>query len=205
MTIVTEATAHARDSKEVMARLNTAAQSIGKIIDVINDIADQTNLLALNTTIEAASAGEVGKGFAVVASEIKELAKQTTDATQEIQKKIEEMQTNTSTAVNSIEKVSKSIENVNILSQTIVSAVEEQNATITEIAKNVSTAGSSTQEIATNVAESAKGLSEISNTISKVGEGITDTSKGVYQITSSANDLSELSNNLKGLIERFKV
>ena len=103
-----DASNYARTGKEKMDRLGIAAKSIGKVIDVINDIADQTNLLALNATIEAASAGEAGKGFAVVASEVKELAKQTARATEEIEKQIEEMQTNTISAVEAIEFSGKS-------------------------------------------------------------------------------------------------
>ncbi len=120
-----------------MDKLGAAAKSIGKVVEVINDIADQTNLLALNATIEVASAGEAGKRFAVVANEVKELAKQTAQATQEIQKQVEDMQTNTESAIKAIDSVSKVIEEVNEISQTIVSAVEEQSATVNEISRNV--------------------------------------------------------------------
>lgn len=202
--IAVEANSHAKYSKDVMDKLGAAAKSIGKVVDVITDLADQTNLLALNATIEAASAGEDGKGFAVVANEVKELAKQTAQATQQIQKQVEDMQTNTESAVKAIESVSKVIEEVNLISQTIVSAVEEQSVTVNEISKNVSGVSIGTQEVSKNVAESAKGLSEVSSTIAGVYNAVTDTAKGIIQVKTSAEELSTLSEGLKKLLGQFK-
>jgi methyl-accepting chemotaxis protein len=203
--IVTEATAHARSSKEIMRMLNVSAKDIGKVIGVINDIADQTNLLALNATIEAASAGEAGNGFAVVASEVKVLSKQTTQATLEIAKQIENMQNNTVAAVEAIELITKIIEEVNTISQTIVSAIEEQSATVNEIAKNVSHVNTGAQEVARNVSESAQGLSEIAKNIGGVSIAATDTAHGVAQVKESANALSKLSEGLKMIVAQFKL
>ena len=203
--IAAEANTHAKSSKDVMDKLGTAAKSIGKVIEVINDIADQTNLLALNATIEAASAGEAGKGFAVVANEVKVLAKQTAQATQEIQKQVEDMQANTDSAIKAIESVSKVIEEVNVISQTIVSAVEEQSATVNEIAKNVSGVSTGAQEVSKNVAESATGLSEVSSTIAGVNNAVGDTAKGIVQVKTSAEELSKLSENLKELLGQFRI
>jgi methyl-accepting chemotaxis protein len=200
-----DASNHARIGKEKMDRLGIAAKSIGKVIDVINDIADQTNLLALNATIEAASAGEAGKGFAVVAGEVKELAKQTARATEEIEKQIEEMQTNTISAVAAIELVAKVIEEVNLISQTIVSAIEEQSATVNEISKNVSYVNLGAQEVSRNVSESAKGLSEVSSNIGGVNSAVSDTSRGILQVKTSADELANLSENLKKLVRQFKI
>jgi methyl-accepting chemotaxis protein len=188
-----------------MDKLGNAAKSIGKVIDVINDIADQTNLLALNATIEAASAGSAGKGFAVVANEVKELAKQTAIATSEIQKQIEDMQTNTGSSIKAIEQIAAAIEEVNQLSQTIVSAVEEQSATINEIAKNFNYVNSGTMEVADNVALSAKGLSEISSTVVNVNNTVSDTTTGIKQVNQSAEELAKLSENLKKLLSQFKI
>lgn len=199
------ANTHAKNSKDVMDKLGEAAKSIGKVVEVINDIADQTNLLALNATIEAASAGDAGKGFAVVANEVKELAKQTAQATQEIQKQVEDMQSNTEAAVKAIESVSKVIEEVNVISQTIVSAVEEQSATVNEISRNVSRVSAGAQEVSKNVAESATGLSEVSSTIAGVNDAVSDTAKGILMFNTSAAELSKLSENLKALLGQFKI
>jgi len=202
--IAGEANTHAKSSKEVMVKLGHAARSIGKVVEVINDIADQTNLLALNATIEAASAGEAGKGFAVVANEVKELAKQTAQATQEIEKQIFEIQENTQSAVGAIESVSKVIEEVNLISQTIVSAVEEQSATINEISRSVSGVSTGAQEVSKNVTQSATGLSEISSNIQGVNTAVNDTAQGIVQVKTSSDELSKLSDSLNGLVKQFK-
>ncbi len=200
--IASEANTHAKNSMDVMGKLGAAAQSIGKVVEVINDIADQTNLLALNATIEAASAGDAGKGFAVVAGEVKVLAKQTAQATQEIQKQVEEMQGNTESAIKAIESVSKVIEEVNLISQTIVSAVEEQSATVNEIAKNVSGVSAGAQEVSKNVTESAKGLSEVTASISVVNMAVDGVATDTMGIKNSAEELSKLSTDLQELISQ---
>ncbi len=201
--IAGEANMYAKSSNEVMQKLGIAAKSIGKVVEVINDIADQTNLLALNATIEAASAGEAGKGFAVVANEVKELAKQTAQATDEIENQIEEMQSNTESAVKAINSVSNVIEEVNTISQTIVSAVEEQSATINELARSVAGVSSGAQEVSRNVAESATGLSEVSSTIAGVNSAVADTAKEIVQVKASAEELTKLSESLKDLLSDF--
>ncbi len=203
--VAVEAGSHAKNSKEVMDKLGQAAKSIGKVVEVINDIADQTNLLALNATIEAASAGEAGKGFSVVATEVKALAKQTSQATLEIQRQVEEIQSNTESAIKAIDSVSRVIEDVNVISQTIVSAVEEQSATITEISRNVSGVSAGTQEVSKNVSETATGLSEVSSTIAGVNDAVAQTAKGIVQVKNSAQELSTLSETLKELLMQFKI
>jgi methyl-accepting chemotaxis protein len=203
--IATTANNQTKSTRDLMERLGVSSKEIGKVIDVINDIADQTNLLALNATIEAASAGEAGKGFAVVANEVKELAKQTAQATEQISSQIEEMQGSTTSAVAAIEEVTKIIEEINAISHTIVSAVEEQTATINEIAKNVGGASQAATEIAKNVGESAKGLSEVSSNIQGVNKAATDTAGGVVNIKQSAQDLSKLATGLQTIINQFKV
>ncbi|KMQ52973.1 Methyl-accepting chemotaxis protein [Chitinispirillum alkaliphilum] len=203
--IAAQANVHAKNSKEVMDKLGIAAKSIGKVVEVINDIADQTNLLALNATIEAASAGEAGKGFSVVANEVKELAKQTAQATQEIEGQITDMQSNTESAVKAIEAVSMVIEEVNSISQTIVSAVEEQSATINEIAQNVSGVSAGAQEVSKNVSESATGLTEVSSTIAGVNNAVADTAKEIGQVKLRAAELAKLSENLKLLLGQFRI
>ena len=157
--IAANANSQARTTQELMERLGAAAREIGKVIDVINDIAEQTNLLALNATIEAASAGEAGRGFAVVANEVKELARQTSQATDEIGLQIETMQGSTTEAVKAIQAITLIIEEINAISQTIVSAVEEQTATVNEVARSMAGASVAATEIARNVSE---GLAQLS-------------------------------------------
>jgi methyl-accepting chemotaxis protein len=203
--IAASANNQAKATQEMMERLGLSAQEIGKVIEVINDIADQTNLLALNATIEAASAGEAGKGFAVVANEVKELAKQTAQATQEIGRQIEEMQKSTGGAVKAIEGITKIIEEINTISQTIVAAVEEQSATVNELARNVGGASQAATDIAAKVGESAKGLSEVSVNIQGVNQVALDTARGMHTIKSSADDLSKLASGLEAVVKQFKV
>jgi methyl-accepting chemotaxis protein len=203
--IAASANNQAKSTRDLMERLGVSSKEIGKVIDVINDIADQTNLLALNATIEAASAGDAGKGFAVVANEVKELAKQTAQATDQISKQIEEMQSSTGNAVTAIEEITKIIEQINEISHTIVSAVEEQTATINEIAKNVGGASQAATEIARNVGESAKGLSEVSSNIQGVNKASTDTAGGVQNIKQSSQDLAKLAAGLQKIVSQFKV
>jgi methyl-accepting chemotaxis protein len=203
--IATEAAEHARAGKETMNNLGSAAQSIGKVVEVINDIADQTNLLALNATIEAATAGEMGKGFAVVASEVKELARQTAGATNEIALQVEQMQSNTSLAIKSIEQISEVIGEVNLISQNIVSAVEEQSATINEIAKNISGVRSLSSAFSMNVNASAETIKEIAESMNSLNQSINNTSGNISQIKNHSESLSGLSVSLKKTVEKFKI
>lgn len=202
--IVAEAHTHTLNSKEVMDKLGVAAKSIANVVDLINDIADQTNLLALNATIEAATAGDAGKGFAVVATEVKQLAQQTAKATFEIAHQVEEMQSNTVSAITAINEVSRVIGEVNSISQTIVSAVEQQSATVDEISHNVADLSFGVKEVSKNVSTSANGLSEIAKTVGDVSTSVSHTAHGITQITSNAEDLSKLSENLKKLLSQFK-
>jgi methyl-accepting chemotaxis protein len=195
----------AKSTRDLMDRLGVSSREIGKVIEVINDIADQTNLLALNATIEAASAGEAGKGFAVVANEVKELAKQTAQATEQIGRQIEEMQNSTGSAVLAIEDITKIIEEINSISHTIVSAVEQQSATVNEIAKSVGGASHAATEIAKNVGESAKGLMEVSSNIQGVNKAAGETAGGVSQIKQSSQDLAGLASGLQKIVGQFKV
>ncbi len=203
--IAATANTQAKSTRTLMDRLGVSSKEIGKVIDVINDIADQTNLLALNATIEAASAGEAGKGFAVVAGEVKELAKQTAQATDQIGRQIEQMQTSTGGAVSAIEEITRIIEEINAISHTIVSAVEEQSATVNEIAKNVAGASQAATDIARNVGESAKGLAEVSENIVGVNKAAGDTAGGVGNIKHSSAELEKMAAKLHQVVGHFRV
>ncbi len=181
----------AESTNQTIARLGDSSIEIGKVIKVITSIAQQTNLLALNATIEAARAGEAGKGFAVVANEVKELAKETAKATEEIGQKIEAIQGDSKAAVGAIGEVSSIINQINDLSNTIASAVEEQTAT--------------TNEIGRNVAEAAKGTNEIARNITGVATAAQDTTTGASDTQKAAATLAEMAGSLQSLTARFKV
>ena len=203
--IAQNANNQAQMTHKLMDKLGSSSKEIGKVINVINDIADQTNLLALNATIEAASAGEAGKGFSVVANEVKELAKQTAKATSEIQDQVQQMQADVENSIKAIETITKSVEEINEVSQTIVSAVEEQSATINEISKNVSGVSTAAGDVSKNVHESAKGLTEISSNIAGVNTAAADTSKGVNNVRNNALSLTKLAAELSEITRQFKV
>jgi methyl-accepting chemotaxis protein len=203
--IAEQANRQSHSTVEIMKQLKSASSKIGKVLDVITDIADQTNLLALNATIEAASAGDAGKGFAVVANEVKELARQTTQATEEINREINEMQSSTVTAVDAIEQINTVIVEVNDISSSIAAAVEEQSATLNEIAKSGGVANAAAQEITRRVHEGAEGTQEISRTIQGVREAAMATDEGVRETRGSAGQLSQLADTMDTLVSRFQV
>ena len=203
--IAEEANSNSRAAKKMIKHLSKSAQTIGKVIDVINDIADQTNLLALNATIESASAGEAGKGFAVVAHEIKELSKQTAQATGEIIGQINDIQKNTDSAVKANESINSVIEEINVISQTIANAVEEQSATVNEVACSVGKANTSANKIASNVNISAKGLEEISIITHNANSALSITVNGINNTNKSLSELKHLSDELKNMVTQFKV
>ncbi len=149
--VATSAVKVAETTTATVSKLGESSTEIGQVIKVITSIAQQTNLLALNATIEAARAGEAGKGFAVVANEVKELAKETAKATEDISRKIEAIQTDTKAAVDAIGTISGVINQINDISGTIATAVEEQNATTNEMSRNVSEAAQSSGEITSNI------------------------------------------------------
>ncbi len=205
LNIASNADAKAKTTQEIMLLLGGSAKEINKVVDVIGKIADQTNLLALNATIEAASAGDSGRGFAVVANEVKELARQTAQATDEIKKQIGSMHNNTTNSIKAIEEITKIIHEFNTISQTIVSAVEQQSATVSEIAKTMNAVSNKATEISNNVGESSKGLNEISSNILGVSKASGETANGVLQVKSSAQELSKLSMTLEGIVKLFKI
>ncbi len=150
--VVTEAASGVRETSDTIRNLAEAASQIGAVVELINSIAGQTNLLALNATIEAARAGEAGKGFAVVASEVKALASQTARATEEIGRKIDEIQAATGVAVGSMARVVGTIDRIREITTSVAGAVEQQSAATSEIASNTHQASIGTQAVNHNIA-----------------------------------------------------
>jgi len=203
--ITTAAVSQSQATSAKMASLGESARKIGKVTETITEISEQTNLLALNATIEAARAGEAGKGFAVVANEIKELAKQTAIATIDIKNQISEMQNTSSSTISDIEKISKVIEEINGMINTIATAVEEQSATTGEIADNISQASQGISEVNENIAQSTAMVTDITREIANINTQAARVESNSNQVQDSATALSELSVQLKSLVNRFKV
>jgi methyl-accepting chemotaxis protein len=200
-----QAVSRTKKASENIDNLNKSAKDIGRVVETINDISEQTNLLALNATIEAARAGEAGKGFAVVAGEIKDLARQTAEATMEIKEKIESIQGSTHQTVSEIEEIAAAINNVNEMIDTVAAAVEEQSATTKEIASNVTQAAQGVQEMTENVTQSSAVAGEIAKDIADVNQAANEMSSNSSQVNVSAGDLSQLSRELKKTIGQFKI
>jgi len=194
-----------KNTKTVMEKLKVSAIDINKVVEIINDIANQTNLLALNATIESASAGDAGKGFAVVANEIKNLARQTSETTEDIMKRVEDMQSNTNSVVGAIDEISSIITDLDTISQSIVAAVEEQSSATKEISGSMHSSNSSTNEIAKAIEEAATGLTEISSNIQHMNTAVQETTKGVSNVKDNSTNLAELANSLKSALGIFKV
>ncbi len=203
--ITSEAVSQAQSATRKMDLLDNAAKDISKVTEVITEISDQTNLLALNATIEAARAGEAGKGFAVVANEIKELARQTAVATQEIKTKIEGIQNSTRATVNEIGQISEVIGNVNEIVGTIATATEEQSVTTKEIASNIGQASTGIQEVTEKVGQSSSVSAEIAKDIAMVNQESSEMSNSSAQVSLNAGELRRLSQDLIQLVNRFKV
>ena len=203
--IARKADMQARQTRELMVKLEESARQIGKIVELINQIAEQTNLLALNATIEAASAGEAGRGFAVVANEVKELARQSAAATQDIRLQVSLIQENTSNSMEAIDDVAKVIEQVSQIASSIAAAVEEQSATTSEIVRSLHNVTSSTKNLSENVKNASAGADEVSRNIHGVSQAASDAAKGASRISKSAGELSHLSGSLGQLVNKFKL
>jgi methyl-accepting chemotaxis protein len=187
--VAKDAVSVAHSTNETVKKLGESSQEIGNVIKVITSIAQQTNLLALNATIEAARAGEAGKGFAVVANEVKELAKQTAKATEDIGQKIDAIQGDTKGAVKAIEEIGTIINQINDISNSIASAVEEQTVT--------------TNEIGRSVTEAAKGVGDIAKNIGGVALAAKNTTQGAHDTQKASQELSQMAARLQTLIARF--
>ncbi|RDI57876.1 methyl-accepting chemotaxis protein [Microvirga subterranea] len=179
----------ARRTDGLVQDLAGTAERIGNVVALINNIASQTNLLALNATIEAARAGEAGKGFAVVATEVKELANQTSKATEEISAQIGSVQQATREAVGAIQGIARTIAEMSQISVTIAAAMEEQ--------------GAATAEIARNVQEAARGTEQVTGNIGDVRQGAGETGAAAAQVLSAAQELARHSASLGGEVDAF--
>ena len=189
-TVATSAVETAQTTNDTIGKLGSSSVEIGKVTKVITSIAQQTKLLALNATIEAARAGEAGKGFAVVANEVKELAKQTASATEDISQKIEAIQGDTNSSIEAISQITGIIHQINDFQTTIASAVEEQTATTNEIARNVN--------------QAAIGSSEIARNITHVAEAAASTTESASNTQKSATELSYTASELQEIVSQFK-
>jgi methyl-accepting chemotaxis protein len=184
------AVTEAETAGKTVSRLGESGQWIGDVVRVINSIAEQTNLLALNATIEAARAGEAGKGFAVVANEVKELAKETAAATEDIDHKIKAIQEDTRAAVEAIARIGKVIARISDIQHTIATAVEEQTATTNEIGKNVLMAAGNSGEIA--------------QSIGGVADAARMTASGAHETRKAAAELAKMASELEQIVGRFR-
>jgi methyl-accepting chemotaxis protein len=203
--IAETAVQQSQQSLKKMSSLGNAANKIGRVTDLINDISEQTNLLALNATIEAARAGDAGKGFAVVANEIKELARQTATATDDIRDQIHEMQSITQMSVKDIDDVTRIIAEINDVITGIASAVEEQFATTTDIASNISQAALGISEVNENVAQASTVIADISRDIAGISQQSGQVEAGSSNVQDSAQGLAALAVQLERLVKQFKV
>ncbi|MGC8462082.1 MAG: methyl-accepting chemotaxis protein [Acidimicrobiales bacterium] len=187
--VVSQGVEVAQSTNEIVAKLGQSTAEIGEVVKVITSIAEQTNLLALNATIEAARAGEAGKGFAIVANEVKELAKETAKATEEIAGRIEAIQHDSEAAVGAIDRIGEIMSQINEAQTTIASAVEEQTAT--------------TSEIGRNVAEAATGSTDIAQNIAGVATAAGDTATGATNAQQSVGELARMASDLDQLVGQF--
>ncbi len=231
--ISNEASSQSIATVERISKLKNMANTIGEVVDIIKDIAAQTNLLALNATIEAASAGDAGKGFAVVANEIKNLARQTGEATQKITEQILGIQDSVENSSNDINNVLNIINNLNEINTSIASTLEEQSATINEVSISMAETSSVTEKTVKSINKVSNNIDEVSNNIDQVSEGISLVSEnsaktsigmkqissfinlikdnadesvsGAQQVNSSSEELSKLSISLNDIIKKFKI
>jgi methyl-accepting chemotaxis protein len=203
--ITSGAVAQTEKASVQISELGESAKDIGKVIETITEISEQVNLLALNATIEAARAGEAGKGFAVVANEIKELARQTATATNEIKQRVEGIQHSTKGTVAEIAAITKVVNEVNQIVGAIAGAVEEQSSATREIASNISQASVGINEVNQNVSQSSVVSAQIAHEISEVKDAAVHMSANSTQVDQSATDLSRLAGELNAMVNRFKV
>ena len=200
-----QAMAQAQTISALMQQLGVAAREIGKVTETITDISSQTNLLALNATIEAARAGAAGKGFAVVANEIKELARQTATATEDIKAKIAGVQNSAGSAITDIEKISGVIKEVGAIVSSIAASIEEQAAVTKDVAGNIAQATAGVKDSNERIAQTATVSKDIARDMTGVNSAVADIRQGGEQVAASTAELSKLAEQLKATAGQFKV
>jgi len=203
--ITGNAVSQAKDASVQINALGESAQQITVVTETINDISEQTNLLALNATIEAARAGEAGKGFAVVANEIKELARQTSSATDEIKDKILGIQGAIDSTVSQIGNILEVINNVNEIVSTIAASVEQQSVTTQDIANSVVQASDGIKEVTRNVTQASKFSNDIAKDISEVNRAAGDVKTRSQDVDLNARELNDFVENIKQMVARFRL
>jgi methyl-accepting chemotaxis protein len=189
--VASDAVGVAETTNQTVAKLGESSTEIGNVVKTITAIAEQTNLLALNATIEAARAGDAGKGFAVVASEVKDLAQETARATEDISRRVETIQSDTTNAVEAIGEISRIIARINDYQLTIASAVEQQTAT--------------TNEIGRSIGDAANGAGNIATTISGVADAAQATTSSLSEADHTVDELARLARDLQDSVARFRV
>ncbi len=193
----------AKETSEVMSALGKSADEIGSVIQLISNIADQTNLLALNATIEAASAGEAGKGFGVVATEVKELARQSADATDKISASIENIQACTRDSVHQITEITSVIDEMYEISNSIAAAVEQQSAAANEISKTVANVSAASVELSMSVNESSSAADEVAHNIVGVREASAESAVATLENETTSYDIARMAERLTAITSGF--
>ena len=204
-TISQQAGVQAQQLTALMQQFGQAAQKIGQVTETINDISSQTNLLALNATIEAARAAEAGKGFAVVASEIKELAKQTALATEDIKGRVSGVQQSAGGAMADIEKITVVIGDVETLVAGIAAAIEQQAAITRNVVDNIAQASIGVEEANEQVSQTAVVSQEMAREIAGINVVVADIRQGGEQVQTNSTELSQLAGQLNTLVGQFKI
>ncbi|MGN7611377.1 methyl-accepting chemotaxis protein [Magnetococcales bacterium HHB-1] len=188
----TQAAQRIQETNTVMAGLVESAHEIGTVVNVINNIAGQTNMLALNASIEAAGAGEAGKGFAVVANEVKDLARQTGEATSMISNQVGTIQSNAESSGAATQLVSETIERLQVFNDEILMAVQEQTSAVEEIDRAMGEANTQTEEVSQRVGEASNGAQEVARSVQEISTGIDEVTRSVVSTSTGVESLGAL-------------